>query len=64
MRCAILDDYVVFLGESDYDISHVVDPVTFHDVVNSPQSGMWLDVMKDEMGFMPQNEVWELVELS
>ena len=25
---------------------------------------MWLDVMKDEMGSMAQNKVWELVKLS
>ena len=62
-RCAILDDYIVFLSESDYDISHVVDPVTFHDVVSSPHSGMWLETMKNEMCYIIQNEVWELVEL-
>ena len=64
MRRAILDDYVIFLGESDYDISNVVDLVTFHDAISNPQFGLWLDAMKDEISSMAQNEVWKLVELS
>ena len=62
-RSAISNNYVVFLGKGDYDISHVVVPMTFHNAVSSPQADMWLDSMKDEMGPMAQNEIYELVEL-
>ena len=62
-RSAISSDYVVYLGESDYDIGHVIDPVKFSDVVTSPQSDLWWDAMRDEMQSMKHNKVWELVEL-
>ena len=62
-RSAISNNYVVFIGKGDYDISHVVVPMTFHNAVSSPQADMWLDSMKDEMGPMAQNEIYELVEL-
>ncbi|KAK8936102.1 hypothetical protein KSP39_PZI012973 [Platanthera zijinensis] len=62
-RPAISSDYEVYLGESDYDISQVVDPVTFNEAVSGPQTDLWWDAMKDEMESMKLNKVWELVEL-
>ena len=59
-RSAIPDDYIVYLGENDYDISHVVDPKTYKEVVSSGNSKLWVDVIKDEMSSMASNRVWEL----
>ena len=56
-RSAISSDYVVYLGESDYDIGHVVDPVKFSDAVTSPQSDLWWDAMRDKMQSMKHNKV-------
>ena len=44
------------MGESDYDIGHVVDPITFQEVVSSLQSDPWLEAMRDEMHSMALNE--------
>ncbi|WRX15092.1 Terpene synthase [Theobroma cacao] len=62
-KSAISNDYVVYLEASDYDISHVMELVTFNDVINYPQSIIWIDTMKDEMSSMAQNGVWELIKL-
>lgn len=62
-RSAISSDYVVYLGENDYDIGHVVDPVTFQEAVSNPQKDLWMDAMREEMQSMQHNKVWELVEL-
>ncbi|EOY21135.1 Uncharacterized protein TCM_012492 [Theobroma cacao] len=51
---------MVFLGESDYDINHVVDPVTFSAAINSPQSTIWMDAMKDETSSMAHNAYFDL----
>ena len=32
---AISDEFIVFLGESDYDVGHVVDPVTYAGAISS-----------------------------
>ena len=39
-KSAIPDDYVVYLGEHDFDIGPVSDPITYKDVVTCPQSSM------------------------
>ena len=62
-RSAIPPDYLVYIGEQDYDISSVADPMTYAEVVSCPQSELWLDAMKDEIQSMRHNGVWELVEL-
>ncbi|KAK8944290.1 hypothetical protein KSP39_PZI008184 [Platanthera zijinensis] len=62
-RPAISSDYEVYLGESDYDVGHIVDPVTFKIAVSGHQNDLWWDAMKDEMESMRLNKVWELVEL-
>ena len=62
-RPALPDDYVVYSGEVDYDIGEVIDPVTFLDVVHSPQYDKWNIAMKEEMLSMANNDVWELVEM-
>ena len=62
-RPAISDDYVVFLQESDFDIGIKMDPVSFSQAIESDDSSKWIDVMKEELKSMDQNNVWDLVEL-
>ena len=62
-RSAIPPDYLVYIGEQDYDIGYVDDPMTYAEAVSCPQSELWLDAMKDEIQSMRHNGVWELVEL-
>ena len=62
-RSTISSDYVVYLGEADYDIGHVQDPETYEDAITGPQSDLWKDTMIDEMHSMGYNKVWELIEL-
>ena len=37
-RSTISSDYVVYLGEADYDIGHVQDPKTYEEAIAGPQS--------------------------
>ena len=62
-KSAIPNDYVVYLGEHDFDIGPVSDPMTYKDAVTYPRSSMWINVMQDEIASMDHNGVWELVEL-
>ena len=62
-RPAISDDFVVYLGESDYDVGPVVDPVTYAGAVSNPQSSMLVDAMTDEIRSITHHGVWELVDL-
>ena len=43
-------------------MSDLLDPITYKEVVISPQCNFWIDAMKDEMTFMSHNKVWSLVE--
>ena len=63
-RPAISNDYVVYLQESEADLSiNDNDPVLFSQAVSCDNSDKWLDAMKDELKSMEQNGVWDLVEL-
>ena len=62
-RSAIPPDYLVYIGEQNYDIGSVANPMTYAEAVSCPQSELWLDAMKDEIQSMRHNGVWELVEL-
>ena len=62
-RSAIPPDYLVYIGEQDYDIGYVADLMTYAEAVSCPQSELWLDAMRDEIQSMRHNGVWELVEL-
>ena len=54
---------MVYLQESDYDCVIANDPVSFSQAINSDKSDKWIDVMKEELKSMTQNNVWDLVEL-
>ena len=64
LKLAILDDYIVYLQEHEYDVGDVSDPTTYKEVIVSPHSNFWINAMKDEMTSMSQNKVWSLVYLS
>jgi hypothetical protein len=51
------------LGECDFDIRKVVDPIPFDQAIDGPQSSKWVEAMEDEMLSMKHNDVWELMEL-
>ena len=59
-RSAILNDYVVYLHESESDLGIENDPVTFSQAMNDVNSDQWLEAMKDELKSMVHNEVWDL----
>jgi len=54
---------VIYLQESENDLSIDNDPVSFSEAMNDDNSDKWLDPMKDELKSMTQNGVWDLVEL-
>jgi len=62
-RFAISNDYVVYLQESENDLSIDNDTDSFSEAMNSDNSDKWLDALKDELKSMAQNCVWDLVEL-
>ena len=63
-RNAIPNDFVVFLQEHEIDIGVVEDDlINFHQAKESSNSQKWIHAMNDEMKFMKDNNVWDLVEL-
>ena len=63
-RLSILDNYIVYLQEHEYDVGDVSNSTTYKEAIVSPQSNFWIDAMKDKMTSMSQNKVWSLVDLS
>jgi len=62
-KSAISNDYVVYLQESENDLSIDNDPTSFSEAINGDNSDKWLDAMKDELKSMAHNDVWNLAEL-
>ncbi|WJZ82589.1 hypothetical protein VitviT2T_002334 [Vitis vinifera] len=62
-RPAIIDDYVVYLQESDFDIGIRKDPVSFSQAMESDDSSKWMEDMNEELKSMAHNGVWDLIEL-
>ena len=56
-RSPIPYDYIVYLQGHEFDVSNNSEPVTFQEAVKSPQSGLRMDAMKDELSSMSQNKV-------
>jgi len=54
---------VVYLQESENDLSIHNDSVSFSEATNGNNYDKWLDVMKDKFKSMAQNDIWDLVEL-
>ena len=59
---AILDDYIVYLQEYEYDVGDESNLTTYKEVIVSPQSNFWINAMKDEMTSM--SKAWSLVDMS
>jgi transposase InsO family protein len=62
-RPAIPADYVIYLQESEHDMSQQEDPCTFKQAMDSAKNEEWLAAMKAELESMQKNGVWELVAL-
>ncbi|KAJ9675422.1 hypothetical protein PVL29_024372 [Vitis rotundifolia] len=62
-RPAILDDYMIYLQEHEYDGYDASDPVTYQEAIHCPQFTSWKEAMDDEMNSMYMNGVWDLIEL-
>ncbi|RDX86467.1 hypothetical protein CR513_32197, partial [Mucuna pruriens] len=63
-RHVIPDDYIVFLQEHEDDIDSTKDyPINFCQAMQSSNFQKWIDVMKDEIKSMQDNDVWDLVDL-
>ena len=56
-RSALPNDYVVFLGEQDYEPEEIIDLVTYNEAVTNPNSSKWLNAMKEKMHTMETNGV-------
>ena len=63
--CHEPERYYGFLLTQDDDVMLIDndEPLTYQDVMNSPDSERWLEAMKSEMESMYQNKVWTLVDL-
>jgi transposase InsO family protein len=62
-RSAILNDYVVYLQEYNYNVGAKNDPESFSQAMSCKETELWYNVMKEEMNSMKINQVWDLVEL-
>ena len=61
-RSAILDDYIVFLQEHEDGVGLIEDdPINLSQAISSSYWEKWNDFMKEEMKFMKDNDVWDLV---
>ena len=59
----ILDDYIVYLQEHEFDMGLEDDLISFSQTKQSVNSQKWIEAMKDEMKSMKDNNVWDLVKL-
>jgi len=62
-RLAIANDYIVYLQEYEFNIGLEDDPTSLNEVKLSIHSTKWLNTMKNELKFMKDNNIWDLVEL-
>ena len=62
-RLAISSDYIVYLQESNFDISAKDNPIMFSQAMGGSKSTLWYNAMQDEMDSMAHNQVQDLVEL-
>ena len=53
----------MYLQESQYDFGVENDPKSALQAINNCNSKLWYGAMKDELEFMANNKVWDLVEL-
>lgn len=58
-----MNDYVVYLQESDFDVGINKYLVLFSQAIENDQLDKLIDAMKYELKSMEQNDVWDLVKL-
>ena len=61
-RLMILDNYTVYLQKHEFDRRLEDDLVSFNQAKQCVNSQKWIDVMKDEMKSIEDNDIWDLVE--
>jgi hypothetical protein len=59
----ILNNYVVYLQESNYNIGAENYPKSFSQAISCKELKLWYNAMKWEMNSMKSNKVLDLVEL-
>jgi len=62
-KSTISNNHVVYLQESENELSIDNDPVSFSEIMNDDNFDKWLNAMKDEFKSLAQNCVWDLVKL-
>ena len=62
-RSVIVNDYIVYLQEHEFDIGIEDDPTSLNEVKLSIHSTKWSNAINDELKSMKDNDVWDLVEL-
>lgn len=61
-RSTILDDYVIYLQEYNFDIGLKSDPTSFQQVKQCPNAERRIESMKEKMKYMVDNDTWKLVK--
>ena len=61
IKSAFPSDFVVYLQESDIGVEN--DPESFSQAINSKESELWYNDMKEEMNSIKTNEVLDLFDL-
>ena len=58
------NDYIVFLQEHEDDTGLMEDDsINFRQVMKSSNSQEWIDAINEEIKFMNDNDIWDLVPL-
>ena len=63
MRSTILDYYVLYCQEHEFDMGLKDDTILVSQVKQSSDFEKWIEAIKDEIKSMKDNRVWDLVEL-
>lgn len=56
-KLAILDDYIVYLTEFDFDIKISEDPFMLSQAMSEAKSTFWLDAMRNGLESIYKNQV-------
>ena len=56
-RSSILDEYIVYLQESDSEFEVENDLIMFSETMNCRESNLWFDTIKEEMNSIASNGV-------
>ena len=56
-RTTILDDYIAYLQEHEFDMGLEDDPISFNQAKQSVNSHKWIEAMKDEIKSKEHNDV-------